>query len=344
MKVSFRNLLTKKQFIFVAAFFLILLSIFYYTFFTANYYDKESPVKFEINRGESLSSVAQRLASEEIIPAQNNFKIAAFLYGAEKQIRAGRFYIPNGLSYLELVEFFISGKADFLREVKIYDGKTIYWVASKLQLDLFMDSTEVINLLTDKAFIDSLGINAATLEGYLFPQTYDIYERSTPREAVGIILNGFESFMTDTLRGQAEQLGYSIHEILTMASIVEGETNKVEEMPLIAGVYYNRLKIGMRLQADPTVQYLLEGGWRRLLFEDLKIDNPYNTYRYGGLPPGPINSPGKNAILSALFPEQHNYLFFVADGEGGHKFAENYSKHLKNVREYREWLKSQQKN
>jgi UPF0755 protein len=109
-------------------------------------------------------------------------------------------------------------------------------------------------------------------------------------------------------------------------------------MPRISGVYHNRLRIGMRLQADPTIQYLLPGGWRRLTYKDLEIDSRYNTYKYAGLPPGPINNPGASAILAALYPEKNNYLYFVSDGNGAHEFSRTYSEHLKNVAKYRKWL------
>ena len=114
-----------------------------------------------------------------------------------------------------------------------------------------------------------------------------------------------------------------------------------DEMPRIAGVYHNRLRIGMKLQADPTIQYLLPGGWRKLLYKDLQIESPYNTYKYAGLPPGPINNPGKNAILAALYPEDNNYIYFVADGKGKHNFSKTYNQHLRYVREYRRFIRSQ---
>ena len=128
-----------------------------------------------------------------------------------------------------------------------------------------------------------------------------------------------------------------------MASMVNGETNKKDEMARIAGVYYNRLKIGMKLQADPTIQYLQPNGPKRLSYEDLKINSPYNTYKYSGLPPGPIDNPGKNAIIAAVYPEKHHYLYFVADGKGGHNFARTFTEHLKNVQLYRDNLKSSSK-
>ncbi|MCH7773727.1 MAG: endolytic transglycosylase MltG, partial [Bacteroidetes bacterium] len=176
---------------------------------------------------------------------------------------------------------------------------------------------------------------------YLFPEVYKIYENSSPKEVLKIFYNGSEEFFVDSLERRAEKLGFTIHEVLTLASIVKGETNTVEEMPRIAGVYHNRLRIGMRLQADPTIQYILPGGWRRLLHEDLEIDSPYNTYRYAGLPPGPINNPGKNATLAVLYPEKHKYLYFVANGNGGHNFSRTLNEHSRKVKEYRRWVRSQ---
>jgi UPF0755 protein len=122
----------------------------------------------------------------------------------------------------------------------------------------------------------------------------------------------------------------------------KGETHKEAEMSRISGVYHNRLRIGMKLQADPTIQYVLPNGWKRLTFKDLELDSPYNTYKYFGLPPGPINSPGKSAILAALYPEKNNYLYFVADGTGGHLFGKTLTEHNKNVKKYREWLRKQE--
>ncbi len=225
----------------------------------------------------------------------------------------------------------------------IHGGSTIRYIAAKLKYDLFVDSASFVKETKDKSFIDSLGLHASTFEGYLLPDQYDLYERSSPSEIIGIFYNNFKKFMTDSLRRRAVSLGYSVHEILTLASIVEGETNKTDEMPVIASVYYNRLKKRMRLEADPTIQYLQPNGWKRLLYKDLKIKSPYNTYIYSGLPPGPINNPGKKAILATLYPADTDYLYFVANGKGGHNFSKTYSQHLRNVNQYRRWLRKQQK-
>lgn len=225
----------------------------------------------------------------------------------------------------------------------IPDGSTINFIGAKVKYDLFADSAAFVKLAHDKNFIDSIGLYTSTLEGYLLPDQYDLYQRSTPKEIIGIFYSNFKKFMTYSLIKRADSLGYTVHEILTLASIIEGETNKYQEMPLIASVYYNRLKKGMPLEADPTIQYLQPNGWKRLYYKDLKIKSPYNTYLNPGLPPGPINNPGKKAILAALYPAESNYLYFVADGQGGHKFSSTYSAHLINVNQYRKWLKEQLK-
>ena len=185
---------------------------------------------------------------------------------------------------------------------------------------------------TIKEFADSLGLKQNSFEGYLFASDYRIFERSSPREVITLFYNSFKEFYNDSLIARTKELGFTIHEIITLASIIKGETHKEDEMSRISGVYHNRLRIGMKLQADPTIQYVLPGGWKRLTFKDLELDSPYNTYKYFGLPPGPINSPGKSAILAALYPEKNNYLYFVADGTGGHLFGKTLNEHNNNVK------------
>ena len=338
MKIKLSKLLSRKEFLAVFAFFIIVLSILYYTFFTPNYYKEPAPVKIEVKRGETFSVIVDDLYSKGIIPSKTNMKIAAFIYGAEKRIRAARYYIPNGLSYLDLVNFLLNDHSDLLKTVTILDGSTLHWVASKLHDDIHIDSTEVIQLCSDKEFLDSLGVDAPSLLGYLLPRQYDIYENSSPRDVLRMIYASYKNFITDSLRARAKQLGFTIPQIITMASIVEGETNKKSEMPVIAGVYYNRLKEGMRLQADPTIEFAKQGKWVRLNHNDLKIKSPYNTYEHFGLPPGPIDNPGEAAILAALYPVKSDYLYFVADGNGGHHFSSNFQEHIRKAYKYRKWL------
>ncbi len=342
MKKSLKSMFTKKEFLIITIFFFVVLGWLYYIFFTPNYYSGMSPVRFEIKKGESLDQITDSLYDCGIVPNSTSMKVAAFLFGAEKRIRAGRYKIPNGLSYLDLIELFLYGKADYLVNVKLYDGSRIKSMAATLKVNAFIDSASFVDICNDREFLDSIGLDYPTIEGYLLPQQYSIYERSSAREVIKKIYNGFNNFFNDSLKARAKELGYSIHDVVTLASIIEGETKKEEDMPVIAEVYYNRLKRGMKLEADPTIQYLIKGKWRRILYKDLKTNNPYNTYLNYGLPPGPINNPGKPALLAALYPDNNNYLYFVADGNGGHKFSRTYSEHLRNVREYRRWLRAQE--
>ncbi len=341
MKVNLLKILVRWDVLTVIAVFILVLVLSYLTFFTPNYYKSGSPVTFDINKGENFSSIVDRLYDQRIISSKNNFKIAGFIYGAERKIRAARFHIPNGLSYLDLLDLFISGDCDFQRTLTIRPGQTIKWLAHRLQKYVYIDSTEFVNLANNKNFADSLGLKQNSFEGYLFASDYEIYERCSADEAIKIFYNGFIEFYNDSLKVRTTELGFNIHEIITLASIIKGETDKEEEMPRISGVYHNRLRIGMKLQADPTIQYVLPGGWRRLTFKDLELDSPYNTYKYFGLPPGPINSPGPSAILAALYPEKNKYLYFVADGTGGHLFGKSLNEHNNNVKKYREFLRKQ---
>ncbi len=339
MKSKFLNLFTRWDFLAIVGMFILVLVLSYFTFFTPNYYAAKAPITFDITKGESFSSVVDRLYEQGIIPGKNNFKIAGFIYGAERKIRAARFHIPNGLSYLDLLDLFISGKCDFQRTLTIRPGQTIKWLAHRLQKYVYIDSTEFVKMAANKNFADSLGLKQNSFEGYLFATDYEIYERSSPEEVIEIFYNAFKEFYNDSLKAQTKKLGFTIHEILTLASIIKGETHKEEEMPRISGVYHNRLRIGMKLQADPTIQYVILGGWKRLTYKDLELDSPYNTYKYFGLPPGPINSPGKAAIFAALYPEKNNYLYFVADGTGGHRFGKTLAEHNMNVKLYREYVR-----
>jgi UPF0755 protein len=344
MKFTAKQLFSRSESYLILSFFIAVLFVLVYIFFTPNYYTAKSPIQFDIKKGEPFSDVVERLYNNKIIPSKTNFRIAAFLYGAETRIRAARYYIPNGLSYMSLLDLFISGKCNFARKITIRDGQTIRWLASKLRWQVHIDSADFVNKAYDTAFVHSLGLQENSLQGYLFSKDYQIYEYSSPEEALKKFYNAFKNFYNDSLKNRTHEIGFTTNEVITLASIIKGETNDEEEMPRISGVYHNRLRIGMKLQADPTIQYLFPDGWRRVLYEDLEIDSPYNTYKYAGLPPGPINNPGKAAILAALYPEKNSYLYFVANGNGGHNFGKRLSDHLRNVREYRKWLKKQNKN
>ena len=170
-------------------------------------------------------------------------------------------------------------------------------------------------------------INATSLEGYLHPETYYLYHDTSPEDIITILLNEFWKKFDKTLQDRANQLGFTVHEVVTLAAIIEGEAMLSSERTTISSVYHNRLRINMKLQADPTIQYIIPGPPKTLSNRDLRIKSDYNTYQNYGLPPGPINNPGIESIKAALFPEDTDYIFFVAQGDGSHAFTTNEKDH-----------------
>jgi len=343
-KISLKKLLSKKEFLSVLIFFGVVLSLLTYTLFGGNTYNGSEPQIILIHKGESVDRLAEQLYEKGIIPSKGNFKFAAYVYGATKRIKAARYYIPNGLSYLSLLDLFLSGKGDELKAFSFYDGIGIKGLANRLQAENVVQADSLRAVINDKSFLASMHFNQESLEGYLLPGHYQFYENSSPKEIVETLYTAFQKFFNDSMVTQSKKMGLSEHQVVTLASIVDGETNHVNEMSRIAGVYLNRLHGGMKLQADPTLQYLQTNSWKRLKGKDLDIDSKYNTYKYFGLPPGPINNPGKNALLAVLYPENHKYLFFVADTQGGHLFSQSFSQHQKLAQEYHRWLNKQQTN
>ena len=326
----------------IAGVFGFLVGFFVITFFTPNYYKKTAPIEINVADGSTLDQVVDSLCKHQVIPSRLNMTIAAFLYGAERKIKAGKYKIPNGLSYLQLVEVLVDGSPVAQTLVTIPEGIWQPKLAGILQRDLNIDSTEFMQLSYDPTFLRNLGIKSSSLEGYLLPESYYFFKDISAKNVIRKLVNEMNKFFDEGKRKRAEQLGFSMNEILTLASIIEAETARDSELKIVSGVYHNRLKRGMLLQADPTVQYLIRNRKRSIvLLKDLEIKSPFNTYQNVGLPPSPINNPGKEAIIAALYPEENNYYYFVADGTGGHKFASTHSQHLKNVSEYRQWQREQ---
>lgn len=316
----------------------IFTGIFLYAFLTPNYYKQLGPVEFFIPKGASLTSVIDGLYKSKIIKSKFAFKAAAIISDAQSGIKAGRYEIPNGLSYFGLVDLILEGQPEAATLVTIQEGIWQPKLAKLFATEMNINEKVFNSLSTDKKFIKSLGLESNSLEGYLLPDTYYFNNSSSEEDILRKLYRETQKFFNDTLLNRLKEIGFTLNEVLTLASIVDGETNIESEFRTISGVYHNRLKRGMRLQADPTVQYLIRNKRKRpnkIYYKDLEIKSPYNTYRVKGLPPSPINNPGKSAILAALYPEEHKYLYFVATGNGGHKFAKSISEHNKNVREYR---------
>ncbi len=337
------NFWKSKEFYLALGLFFFLTFFFYLYLFTPNYFTNASLREFEVRKGETLNSVVNRMFEEGLIRNTSGMKLAAYITGAQNKIKAGKYILRSGSNFFEILEQLQKGGARKQKRVVIPEGIWQNKLAGLLRREMKLDSAKIMSLSSDKKFLRSLGLDVKNLEGYLLPNTYYFFTDATERDVLERLkYENDKIFKKRKVVLQMKKLGMTRHEILTLASIIDGESNKVSEFPLISAVYHNRLRKGIPLQADPTIQYLKRNRRRynKIYYKDLEINSPFNTYKYAGLPPAPINNPGKDAIYAALFPADVDYLYFVADGKGGHKFATRYSDHLKNIRAYRKWRRA----
>ncbi len=290
-------------------------------------------VTVHIPKGAGIKRIAQILYNAGAIQNKNVFQLAAKISGYDTKVQAGRFVLLPTMNNLELLRL-LHRSRQVEEKVTIPEGSTARQIAGILAARVKIDSSEFMRLVFDSTFAAANNIAANSLEGYLFPETYRFYWGITPVEAAKILIRQFFKKLPADAAEKAAALGYSLHEMIILASIVEGEAVLPQEAAIIAGVYHNRLKKHIRLQADPTIQYIIPDGPRRLLNRDLRIDSPYNTYKYYGLPPGPINNPGSTAIAAALNPADVPYIYFVAKGDGSHVFSRTLKQHNRAKREF----------
>lgn len=315
------------------ALFLLLLFIFI-IFFLPNSFDP-SPGIVTVSQGQSFSSVADSLVDKNILFSKTTFKIAGRLLGVTQQMRIGKYSFESGISNYGILNSIANGYSTVQSSVTLHEGLRAKLYARALKRHISIDSARFMELFTDTSLIGIYPHNSTSLEGYLMPDTYNFSWQEDEKIIVQQLIMEFRKFFVDSLQQRMRDLKYDLNDVLTMASIVEGEAVYDDERPIIAGVYYNRLRIRMPLQADPTVLYAVSDYSRRLLTKDLQVKSPYNTYLHYGLPPGPINNPSKQSILAALYPAKHNYLYFVSDYNGRHRFARSYGEHLRNVKLHR---------
>ncbi len=306
----------------------------YEIFYAPHTFFGKSEIIITIPRGVPFHAVVDSLRSAGAIDHGSSLLIAGHLLGWTETIQTGKYLFRSGVSTLEILTDLHEGRSKLIINVTIPEGSRMTTIADILQRHLGIDRERFLQACADTEFIHSLDITAQTLDGYLFPETYRFYWESDEREMISRFVEEFKRFYNDTLQQRTAQMHRSMNEILTMASIVEWEAILDSERPMIAGLYYNRIRRHMKLEADPTVRYLLHSE-QRILYRDLRINSPYNTYRSFGLPPAPINNPGKKSILASLYPAQHNYIYFVADGAQGHVFSKSYAEHQRAVQKYR---------
>ena len=301
-------------------------------------------VKVTIPKGASLKEVSTTLQDYNIIRNERSFLLAVKTLGYEKDMPAGRFKLVKASTNFDIIDQLVNG-IQVNKRVTILEGWTIDVIAKELHDKIGIDQDEFKSACTNELLLWKWGISEKTVEGYLFPNTYLFSEEEDIQDIIGRMINEYKQKITLEFRDRMQELGMDEKEIITLASIIEGEAIYDKERAIISGVYHNRLNIGMRLQADPTIQYIIDDSPRRLLNKDLKIKSPYNTYLNKGLPPGPINNPGIESIKAALYPAETDYIYFVARGDGYHTFSRTKEEHniaKRKFQKIRRQLKKQQ--
>jgi len=290
-----------------------------------------------VQRGQTLRQVADELKRVGLLSGTLGFQVLARALRLDREIKAGQYSFQLGTSVPALLRALARGMSG-LNVVTIPEGLTTTEVSLLLSNHLGVPAAEFDSLAHDRVFLDSLGVSAPSIEGYLAPDSYEFLPGTSPEVAFRTMAHRTQDILLRLAAGRDSlPLGLSLHQVLTLASIVEAEAMADVERPRIASVYLNRLQMGMRLQADPTVGYAIGRGPRtRLLLRHLKVDSPFNTYLYQGLPPGPICNPGRASIASVIDPlPGMKELYFVADGYGRHLFSKTYEEHLAKIRQVR---------
>ena len=290
-----------------------------------------------VPRGATLRVAAESLAKAGVVQNATAFRLYAMVRGRDRSIRAGTYLFKRGIAWGEVLDDLRGGKG-LEHSITVPEGWSLIQIVPQLARVLSAPVDSVQAAVRDTALLHALDVPTSTLEGYLFPDTYVFPEGTTPRVAVRTMVERFQRVWQPDWDQRLQALAMSRNDVMALASIVEKEARLPEERPVIAAVYLNRLKTGMLLQADPTVQYALGKHVARVFYKDLEVESPYNTYRHKGLPPGPIASPGKPSIVAALFPANVPYKFFVAHPDGHHEFTADFAAHSAAVRRARrEW-------
>ncbi len=291
--------------------------------------DLDSPrIEVKVAPGMTFRQVQDDLVEKGIVTNPQLFRWAALLTRRENDIQTGRYLFRYGESVSCILRRLTHGEVEYTRVV-VPEGFYMKEIASLLQEKAVVDSVAFMETATDSQFVTDLGILEPTLEGYLFPDTYLFNWPISPEEVARRMVYRFREIYGMYIAKDADSIGMHRTHVVTLASIIQAEAVYDSEMPRISDVYHNRLRAGMRLEADPTVAYALGGLRRRLWLKDLKVKSPYNTYRVKGLPPGAICSPGRSALEAAVNPlTGSNKYYFVADGTGRHYFSRTYNEHL----------------
>ncbi len=293
----------------------------------------ESSVHLQIQPGTGLNRIASDLQEKGIIRSSLAIKLLARWNQQGDHIQAGSYRFSQSATPEEILDRLVKGDVEKV-SLTIPEGFTLQQIIDRIDKKGFGERQKLLVLAHDVNFIHSLNIDAKSLEGYLFPETYLFAPGIDEKAILTMMVTQFQNSLGPELKKAAQKQGLNLQQWVTLASIIEKETGIVEEMPLISSVFHNRLKRHIPLQTDPTVIYGIKDFDGNLTRKDLKTPTPYNTYIIRGLPPGPIASPGLAALKAAVNPAQTKYLYFVATGDGGHKFSKTLKEHNAAVREY----------
>lgn len=289
-----------------------------------------------VKAGDSVGAIARALAGAGVVRDARSFQIAARIKGAEKRLQVGEYRFDRAATAFTIVDRLARGDV-FARPITFPEGRTAQEMALIYAERGFGAAEDFVAAWRDPSPARAFDPAARDLEGYLFPSTYRLPRTTTAAALVQLMVQSFEKALDAGLRQAGASRGMSVREIVTMASLVEEEAQRPDERPLISAVYHNRLKIGMGLQCDATVIYAMQraGRWNgNITRADLAMDSPYNTYKYRGLPPGPIANPGRASLEAAVAPADVPYLYYVSRNDGSHAFATTLDEHNRNVEEF----------
>jgi len=296
---------------------------------------KRGPRVVEIPAHRGFLEVARRLDDVGVIRSPLGFMLLTVARGSMRSLKAGEYQVPRGANTLAVLALLEGGQV-LQHNVVFREGSTVGELARQLEAERLATAGDVLRVAKDGQFLRTLDLPADGVEGYLFPDTYQFVKGMTPEEMLGRMVARMRERISAGVLAAARAQDFTLHQLLTLASIIEKEAVERSEMPLISAVFWNRLRLDMPLQADPTVQYALGKDRQRLTRDDLQVESPFNTYRRAGLPPGPIASPGLSAIEAAANPAQVGYLYFVAMGdERRHQFSRTLADHNAAVAKYR---------
>lgn len=326
----------KRFIVIIALLFISFLAVFIWDFYSyankpAN--DDKTEHVIIVKSGQDLSATAIKFYEAGIITDSLKFKLLVRLKNYGKKIQAGEYLLSPAMSPNKILDIIVSGRV-ILHKLTIPEGYNIYQIASIIETAGLGMGNSFVSAAKNRSLVRYMNIEADTFEGYLFPDTYHFPNEISPKKMIATMARRFRNVFIPEWEKRAKELGFSIHQIVTLASIIEKETGASSERSIISSVFHNRLKKGMRLESDPTVIYGIKDFDGNITRKHLAANTPYNTYRISGLPAGPIANPGKEAIKATLFPADTSYVYFVSKKDNTHKFSTNMADHNRAVRKY----------